>query len=290
MPIRTPLSEEELKGVLIGNLIAQLEAQKEVLISEGESILEIETQLADARLALKAYETEQFTNSEKEKQDAIQKTIDTQTAAVDGIVSLTNSVGAFFAQGDADAAKFINGFTNAITQFAALSKIQISASQSVTAAKTAEGVANAASLPFPANIAAVATTLATVVSAFSTVRGLFQKTSNKYYWGKDEISQGMGDRDDVPSMLRRGERVVPVHINKQLKGIKNADLPKLLQRSHSPNQNTNSGVSEISLDQTALNNAVASQTKTHFHLDENGFTKRIYNNGNEIIYRKNRYQ
>ncbi|WP_338813753.1 hypothetical protein V9L05_20610 [Bernardetia sp. Wsw4-3y2] len=282
------LSTEELKGILIGNLIAQLEAQKEVLLSEGESILEIETQLTDARLALKDYETEMFQNSEQKKQDAIQTTIDKEIEAFAAISSISQDIGSLFGEQGQKFGQYVQSFVALSQQLNTVAKTQIATSQAVTSAKTAEGVARASALPFPANIAAITTTLSTVISAFKTVNSFGR---SKYYWGKDEITQGMGDRDDVPAYLRKGEGIVPVHINKMLKanGLSVSKLPELLRKSHSPNVST-STISEVSLDQSAINDAISKQPHTTITLDENGFSKRVLKNGNEIIYHKNRYQ
>lgn len=271
---------------LLENKILELEAERDVLIEHGQSILEIEAALIDARIALKNSESEMFEKAEQEKRDSIQLTIDKQNEAFNAIASISQSLGSLFGEQGEKFGQFVQTFASVSQQLNTLAQSQIATSQAVTTAKTSEGVARASALPFPANIPAIATTLSTVIAAFATVSSLGRK---KFYWGTENVTGGMGDRDDVPALLRRDERVVPVHINRQLKGIKNADLPKLLQNYHSPVMPV-SQTSEISLDQTAINKAIASQTKTNFYLDENGFTKRVLKNGNEIIYRKNRYQ
>lgn len=50
----------------------------------------------------------------------------------------------------------------------------------------------------------------------------------KFAKGEEMIKGGIPGKDSIHALLMPGERIVPAHINKQLMGIKNADLPKLL--------------------------------------------------------------
>lgn len=75
-----------------------------------------------------------------------------------------------------------------------------------TGVATAKGISQAQSVPFPANIAAIATTLATIVggmtSAVSTVK------SAKFARGGLVVGEGTGTSDSVPAMLSNGESVM----------------------------------------------------------------------------------
>lgn len=70
----------------------------------------------------------------------------------------------------------------------------------------AEGVASAMTVPFPGNLVAIATTIATVIgniaTAISTVRGA------KFADGGLVVGEGTGTSDSVPAMLSNGESVM----------------------------------------------------------------------------------
>lgn len=70
----------------------------------------------------------------------------------------------------------------------------------------ASGIASASSVPFPGNIAAIATTVATIVAnvatAISTVK------SAKFAQGGKVSGPGTGTSDSVPAMLSNGEYVM----------------------------------------------------------------------------------
>lgn len=85
-----------------------------------------------------------------------------------------------------------------------------------------------ASTPYPANIALAALA---GVAAYAQVRAIESAPLPVQYFKGTEFVPLNGNprgRDTIPAMLHEGERVVPADINKQLKGIPNADLPSLL--------------------------------------------------------------
>lgn len=91
--------------------------------------------------------------------------------------------------------------------FAKLSKIITLAQIAIdTGRALSAGIASASSLPFPANLAAIATTVATILAnvatAISTVK------SAKFATGGKVSGPGTGTSDSIPAMLSNGEFVV----------------------------------------------------------------------------------
>ena len=79
-------------------------------------------------------------------------------------------------------------------------------------------------------IAGITTVIAAIGSGVSLVRQA-QSARPAFYDGTDYLDRGNNPvgRDTIPIMAHEGERIVPSYINKQLKGIKNSDLPKLIE-------------------------------------------------------------
>lgn len=75
-----------------------------------------------------------------------------------------------------------------------------------TGVATAKGISSAMSVPFPANLAAIATTIATIIggitSAISTVK------SAKFATGGYVTGPGTGTSDSIPARLSNGESVI----------------------------------------------------------------------------------
>lgn len=91
--------------------------------------------------------------------------------------------------------------------FAMASKVLALAEIAINTGKAiAAGVAQSQSVPFPANIAAIATTIATVMAnitqAIKTVK------SAKFATGGDVVGAGTGTSDSIPAMLSNGESVM----------------------------------------------------------------------------------
>ena len=80
----------------------------------------------------------------------------------------------------------------------------------VAAAVASGGIAEQAKLPFPANVAAIGTTAAAILSAFSAIKkaGKFA-TGTKFLEGA-----GTGTSDSIPAWLSRGERVETAENNR----------------------------------------------------------------------------
>ena len=93
------------------------------------------------------------------------------------------------------------------TTFAKLSKVLALGEIAVNTGKAiAAGVAQAQSVPFPGNMAAIATTIATVLANIATATKTVK--SAKFAKGGDVVGPGSGTSDSIPAMLSNGESVM----------------------------------------------------------------------------------
>lgn len=106
--------------------------------------------------------------------------------------------------------------------------------------------------------------------------------------------------DTIHAMVNEGERIVPTEINKKLAGIKNEDLPALVQAAYYPPMpnapefsQMNVVVQQPAIDYKLLAKAFAEELRanpqTHLHLDKNGFAINIVEKGRSIERLNNRY-
>lgn len=79
-------------------------------------------------------------------------------------------------------------------------------------------------------IAGITVVVSTLASGISLVRNS-QSSAPAFYDGTEYLERGNNPkgRDTIPVMAHEGERIVPSYINSKLKGIKNSDLPKLVE-------------------------------------------------------------
>ena len=75
-----------------------------------------------------------------------------------------------------------------------------------TGVATAEGIKNAMAVPFPANIAAIATTIAAVVSGMASA--IVSVKSAKFASGGLVTGPGTATSDSIPARLSNGESVI----------------------------------------------------------------------------------
>lgn len=127
--------------------------------------------------------------------------------------------------------------------FAKMSKIITLAQIAIDTGKAlSAGIASASSLPYPANLAAIATTVATVLAnvatAISTVK------SAKFATGGKVIGPGTGTSDSIPAQLSNGEYVMTAKATRlfepMLAAMNNigSGVPIASSRNYSVIQNT----------------------------------------------------
>lgn len=110
---------------------------------------------------------------------------------------------------------------------------QLEIDQAVQASQILVAVAGAAAQIAKGGTVGVVTGIASIITAIGTGISLVnQMKSNapKFFDGTEyvELNGNPDGIDTIPAWVNKGERIVPTDINKQLKGIKNKDLPRLI--------------------------------------------------------------
>lgn len=152
----------------------------------------------------------------------------------------------------------------------------------------------------------VAQALAIAGAVASTAAQVAVIASSKppaYAKGTEYVEQGNSPSgvDTVHARLNIGERVVPTEINKQLAGIKNEDLPKLLQAAyyppmpHAPEMSgLNAVVVKQDIDYKKLGKVIAEELRanpqTHINIDKGGFSLHVIEKGKKVKSLNNRYE
>lgn len=133
--------------------------------------------------------------AEETKQQELEK----QRLAEDTVLAFGSVAGSI--------AGMLQSFADENKELARLSKVLALAQIAIeTGVATAKGISAAMSQPFPANLAAIATTIATIISgmtsAISTVK------SAKFATGGYVSGPGTGTSDSIPAQLSNGESVI----------------------------------------------------------------------------------
>lgn len=175
-------NEEEILRVKVEQRKAELDAIQQM---EGESIeafnlrkLETENAYVDAKQEL----TDKEIAIEQAKYDAVAQ-------ITGGLISLTEQLG----ESNEGLAKF--------SKILALGEIAVNTGKAIAA-----GVAQAQSVPFPGNIAAIATTVATILANIATA--IKTVKSAKFATGGLVTGPGTGTSDSIPAQLSNGESVM----------------------------------------------------------------------------------
>ena len=185
------------------NLAEMDEHQRNILLKQEEAAA-AELEAIQLRGQLSTQTTEEY---EAEVLAAKQKSAEAQKNTNDAIIKNE--------QAKAQAMKTITGGLTQLldtlgesnSAFAKMSKIITLAQIAIDTGKAlSAGIASASSMPFPANLAAIATTVATILAnvatAISTVK------SAKFAEGGKVTGPGTGPSDSIPAMLSNGEFVM----------------------------------------------------------------------------------
>ena len=172
-----------------------------------QEMTELETQwAADAQAAADALFEENLKNIEAEQaarlaafEEQKQQELAKQQLAEDSALAFSTVAGS--------VAGMLQTFGEENKELARLSKVIALAQIAIeTGVATAKGISSAMSVPFPANLAAIATTIATIIggmaSAISTVK------SAKFATGGYVSGPGTGTSDSIPARLSNGESVI----------------------------------------------------------------------------------
>lgn len=152
-----------------------LENKIDILKQEFGYTLEI----AELEAQLEQRRADEKVRQERRKQEAINLTRDNELELMQvSLQAITQVTSLFGAQGQA-IGQFVQQFSSAIQTVIRLSELQRQTSQALTNAKAAEGLAQSAAIPFPANLAAIATFVGALASGFGAVRGLTRQGRKK---------------------------------------------------------------------------------------------------------------
>lgn len=184
--------------------LEEMDAHQAELLTKQEEAAAAELEALIALGQLSTQTTEEF---EAEVIAAKQKSAEAQKNTNDVIIKNE--------QAKAQAMKAITGGLTQLldtlgesnSAFAKMSKIITLAQIAIDTGKAlSAGIASASSMPFPANLAAIATTVATILAnvatAISTVK------SAKFATGGKVTGPGTGTSDSIPAMLSNGEFVM----------------------------------------------------------------------------------
>lgn len=130
------------------------------------------------------------------KQDLTDKQVEIEQVKFQATADITNSLSAL-----ADAAGEHSKELAMASKILALAEIAINTGKAIAA-----GVAQAQSVPFPGNIAAIATTIATVIANITTA--IKTVKSAKFASGGYVDGPGTGTSDSIPAKLSNGESVM----------------------------------------------------------------------------------
>lgn len=168
--------------------------------AELERLEELHAQQVEALANLKQREGETETEYNARRLETQKAQAETEAAIVTAKVNAQKS--AYNSLSDAIA---MMGEQN--TAFAKLSKVLALAEIAINTGKAlAAGIAQAQSVPFPANLGAIATTVATILANIATATKTVK--SAKFATGGTVTGEGTATSDSIPAMLSNGESVL----------------------------------------------------------------------------------
>jgi hypothetical protein len=187
------LALENQMNELADGSLAQMRAELELRKAELDSLHQMEEE-SDAAFYARKLAAQKAYNDSKKSLAAEELAIATDTAAAIG--DLSGSIADMIMQVAGDNKKAAE-----LSKKLALAQIAIE-----TGVATAKGISSAMSVPFPANLAAIAATIATVLSGITSA--IASVKSAKFATGGYVSGPGSGTSDSVPAMLSNGESVM----------------------------------------------------------------------------------
>lgn len=174
----------------------------------GEDELQVELENAKARLdAIQQLEGESDAEFKSRQLEAQQKYLDAKEALAQREIEIEQSKFEAAAQITGALSGLFEQLGESNKAFAILSKTLALAEIAINTGKAiAAGVAQSQSVPFPANLAAIATTVATVLANITTAISTVK--SAKFATGGLVTGPGTGTSDSIPAMLSNGESVM----------------------------------------------------------------------------------
>lgn len=174
----------------------------------GENELQVELENAKARLdAVHQLEGESDAEFKARQLAAQQQYVDAKEALAQKEIEIEQTKFEAAAQITGALSGLFEQLGESNKSFAILSKTLALAEIAINTGKAiAAGVAQSQSVPFPANLAAIATTIATVLANITTA--ISTVNSAKFATGGLVTGPGTGTSDSIPAMLSNGESVM----------------------------------------------------------------------------------
>ena len=190
------------------------EHQAELLTKQEEAAAaELEALIARGQLATQT--TEEY---EAEVIAAKQKSAEAQKNTNDVIIKNEQAKAQAMKAVTSSLTGLLDTLGESNSAFAKMSKIITLAQIAIDTGKAlSAGIASASSMPFPANIAAIATTVATVLANIATAISTVK--SAKFATGGKVTGPGTGTSDSIPAMLSNGEFVMTAAATKMFEPL-----------------------------------------------------------------------
>lgn len=190
------------------------EHQAELLTKQEEAAAaELEALIARGQLATQT--TEEY---EAEVIAAKQKSAEAQKTTNDVILKNEQAKAQAMKAVTSSLTGLLDTLGESNSAFAKMSKIITLAQIAIdTGRALSAGIASASSMPFPANIAAIATTVATVLANIATAISTVK--SAKFATGGKVTGPGTGTSDSIPAMLSNGEFVMTAAATKMFEPL-----------------------------------------------------------------------
>lgn len=190
------------------------EHQAEILTKQEEAAAaELEALIQRGQLATQT--TEEY---EAEVLAAKQKSAEAQKKTNDAIIKNEQAKAQAMKAVTASLTQLLDQLGESNSAFAKMSKIITLAQIAIDTGKAlSAGIASASSMPFPSNIAAIATTVATVLANIATAISTVK--SAKFAQGGKVTGPGTGTSDSIPAMLSNGEFVMTAAATKMFEPL-----------------------------------------------------------------------
>lgn len=184
--------------------LEEMDAHQAELLTKQEEAAAAELEALIARGQLSTQTTEEF---EAEVIAAKQKSAEAQKKTNDVIIKNEQAKAQAMKAVTSSLTGLLDTLGESNSAFAKMSKIITLAQIAIDTGKAlSAGIASASSMPFPANIAAIATTVATVLANIATAISTVK--SAKFATGGKVTGPGTGTSDSIPAMLSNGEFVM----------------------------------------------------------------------------------
>lgn len=193
----------------------EMDEHQAELLSKQEEATAAELEALMQRGQLSTQTTEEF---EAEILAAKERSAEAQKRTNDTIIKNEQAKARALKDITGGLTKLLDTLGESNEAFAKMSKIITLAQISIDTGKAlSAGIASASSMPFPANLAAIATTVATILANIATAISTVK--SAKFAQGGKVTGPGTGTSDSIPAMLSNGEFVMTAAATKMFEPL-----------------------------------------------------------------------